>query len=88
MVGRRCHGVVMRRVARDEHQRRRAAVTVARPAAAVHEAKDCLRRLMHRGVCDGDAGAMGQYPIEGGACGSGTCGVGPGGRALTPHAGP
>jgi hypothetical protein len=37
---------------------------------------------------DGGAGAMGPYPDKGGACGSGTCRVRPGGRALTPHAGP
>ena len=46
------------------------------------------RRPRHCGGRDGGAGAMGPYSEEGGACGSGTCLVGPGGRASTPHASP
>ena len=46
-VGRRRHGVVTasssrRWVARDNHQRRRAAIAVARPVAAAREAKEGL----------------------------------------------
>jgi len=89
-VGRHRHVVVTasslrRRVARDDHQRSRAAVAVARPVAAAREVKEGIPPAAGS---DGGTGAMGPYPDEGVACGSGICRVGPGGRASTPHAGP
>ena len=89
-VGHRRHVVVTAsllrsRVARDDHQRSRAAVAVAQPAAAAQEVKEGIPPAAGS---DGGAGAMGPYPDEGVACGSGICRIGPGGRASTPHAGP
>ncbi len=45
------------------------------------------RKPRHCGGRDGSAGAISPYPNEGGACGSGTCRVGPGGRVSTLHSG-
>ena len=81
------HGVVTalssrRRVARDRTTINGAVLPSPSPDRRRRPEK--RRRVYRRPPeSDGGAGAMGPFSDEGGACGSGTCHVGPGGRALT-----